>query len=183
MSRVRVSCTRSRAANAFNASPKIEHPWCILLQAARLLQLLTYIAPLWSRLSPSELKFPDGNCLENMLASREAASRAALGMRVRPKKVSSYASEHRGPPAAALHPGTRVEPSSGARPQALQQCAVGRPRTAKPPCPSDAAPRQARDRRTAHRRRLQPRPRPRHPIAIYFRSFSQLDIGRWYLFF
>lgn len=75
---------------------------------------------------------------------------------------------HRGPPAAALHPGTRVEPSSGARPQALQQCAVGRPRTAKPPCPSDAAPRQARDRRTAHRRRLQPRPRPRHPIAIYF---------------
>ena len=78
---------------------------------------------------------------------------------------------HRGPPAAALHPGTRVEPSSGARPQALQQCAVGRPRTAKPPCPSDAAPRQARDKRTAHRRRLQPRPRPRHPIAIYFRSF------------
>jgi len=76
---------------------------------------------------------------------------------------------HRGPPAAALHPGTRVEPLSGARPQALQQCAVGRPRTAKPPCPSDAAPRQARDRRTAHRRRLQPRPRPRHPIAIYFR--------------
>jgi len=42
-------------------------------------------------------------------------------------------------------------------PQVLLQCAAGRPRTAKPPCPSDAAPRRARDRRTAHRRRLQPR--------------------------
>ena len=45
--------------------------------------------------------------------------------------------------------------------EALQQCAAARPRTAKPLRSSDVAPRRARHRRTAHRRRLQLRPRPR----------------------
>ena len=57
----------------------------------------------------------------------------------------------------------------------LLQCAAGRLRTAKPPCPSDAAPRRARDRRTAHRRRLQPRRSPAAPspsISVLFRYIS-----------
>ena len=55
----------------------------------------------------------------------------------------------------------------------LLQCAAGRLRTAKPPCPSDTAPRRARDRRTAHRRRLQPRRSPAAPspsISVHYPS-------------
>ena len=54
--------------------------------------------------------------------------------------------------------------------EVLRRCAAARPRTAKPARSADVAPRRARDRRTAHRRRHQRRPRPRHPITIYFRS-------------
>ena len=83
VSRIQISCARSRATDAFNASPEKTFGAAMLqlyilrscVPAVCLLQLLSHVAPLWSRFSPPELRSPDGNYLENMLASKKAASR------------------------------------------------------------------------------------------------------------
>ena len=80
-----------------------------------------------------------------------------------PPTAPRPARPRRPPPGAGPRPPRVRAPLSGARLQALLQCAAGRPRTAKPSCPSDAAPRRVLDRRTAHRRRLQPRRGPAAP--------------------